>query len=1136
MATEREQLQVGIAALEAQRALLGDAVAEAALAPLRARLAALPLLAAQPDSPTQILKQVTILFLDVVGSTTLSQHLDPEDVHLVMDGALARCTAIVESYRGKVLQYAGDSLLAVFGADEACEDDPERAVHAGLALLEEGRHQREWVERRHGSKEFSFRVGLHTGSVLRGGGVDAEGSIRGIAVSIAARMEQTAPAGTLRISRDTYRHVRGLFEVEAQPAMPIKGLDEPVVTYLVLRAKPRAFRVAARGVEGVETRMVGRDAELEQLRAAFKLSFAKKALVVVTIVGEAGVGKSRLLYEFESWAETRPDRFTVFQGRATPQTQSHPYGLLHDIFVWRLQIADNDSPTVARQKIEEGIAPLFAAEVGEDQAQAHAHLLGHLIGFDFSDSKHIGGIRDDGKQIRDRAFHAAAQIFRRVAAQDDAPIVLLLEDLHWADDGSLDFLARLTKINRDVPMLMLGLTRPSLFERLGSWPGDADRNRIELGPLDEGTSRLLADDLLKKLPEVPVDLQSLLTGGAEGNPFYMEELVNMLVDQGAIEAGPDRWTLRSDKLLATRIPQTLTGVLQARIDGLPATERFTLQEASVIGFAFWDLALFAIDSQAGLSLPPLVRRALTLPRQGVDRDGMREYVFRHHILHQVTYETLLRRTRSELHGKVAAWLASLADVRAKDFLGITAEHYDRAGDAANAAEYHARAAEYAVDRLAHDAALHHVQRALSLLDDSTPEREQTQAAMELRWRLLRARERTLNLQGNRSEQRADLDALEKLADAMNDDGRRAYVALQQSVIAMRTADWKRCEIAARRTMALAERSGDHALRLSGQRQMASALTSSGHPEAGRALAQQGLAEARERGLRANEAAFLNTLSVIASLQDDSMGLLELARQSLAIDRETRNRLNEANTLGILGASWLGLGDHVQARRDLEEALRLIRANGDRSRESTTMINLSQLALWQGDDGRALELANSAFETAVAAEARDWEVVSLLYVAHAERSLARHAAAAQTYERARAKARMIGHQVEHIATAGLAQVALAQGDTVEAVRQVNRVLAYLEEGGKLEFTESPRFIELTCYEVLASSGDSRAAEWLERAHTHLTAKAATIPDAALREGFLKNIPEHREIMAAWTATQLERESVGGPGRSSGERLL
>jgi predicted ATPase len=171
-----------------------------------------------------------------------------------------------------------------------------------------------------------------------------------------------------------------------------------------------------------------------------------------------------------------------------------------------------------------------------------------------------------------------------------------------------------------------------------------------------------------------------------------------------------------DKLLAAHVPQTLTGVLQARLDGLPATERFTLQEASVIGFVFWDQALVAIDPQAGLSLPTLVRRALALPRLGVNLEGMREYVFRHHILHHVTYETLLKRTRCELHARVAAWLASLADVRAKDFLGVTAEHYDKAGDAANAAEYHSRAADHAWDRFAHDAALDHVQRALTLLD------------------------------------------------------------------------------------------------------------------------------------------------------------------------------------------------------------------------------------------------------------------------------------------------------------------------------------------------------------------------------------------------------------------------------------
>ena len=1133
MGTEREQLQAGIAALEAQRALLGYAVAEAALAPLRAKLAALPLPAAPPASSAQTLKQVTILFLDVVGSTTLSQDLDPEEIHIVMDGALANCTAIVESHHGKVLQYAGDSLLAVFGADEAREDDPERAVHAGLSLLEEGRRQGATVACQHGWEGFSFRVGLHTGSVLLGGGVDAEGSIRGIAVSIAARMEQTAPAGTLRISRDTYRRVRGLFEVEAQPPLPVKGLDEPVITYLVLRAKQRAFRVAARGVEGVETRMVGRDAELEQLRAAFKALLEKRKLVAVTVVGEAGVGKSRLLYEFESWAETQPEPFTVFQGRATPQTQNQPYGLLHDIIAWRLQIADSDNGTVAKHKIEQGIAPLFSADDGEEQAQAHAHLLGHLIGFDFSDSKHIRGVRDDGKQIRDRAFHAAAQMFRRVATQDGAPIVLLLEDLHWADEGSLDFLARLTRSSRDVPMLILGLTRPTLFERFASWPGNVDGHRIELGPLDQSASRLLANELLKKLPEVPTALQALITGGAEGNPFYMEELVNMLVDQGAIEVEPERWTLRPNKLLAAHVPQTLTGVLQARLDGLPATERFTLQEASVIGFVFWDQALVAIDSQAGLSLPALVRRALTLPRQGVNLEGMREYVFRHHILHQVTYETLLKRTRCELHAKVAAWLASLADVRAKDYLGITAEHYDKAGDAANAAEYHSRAAEHARDRFAHDAALHHVQRALTLLDAATLQSEPPPvAAMHLRWRLLRARERTLDLKGRRREQRVDVDALDMLANALDDDGRRAYVAFRRSVIAMRTADWKLCEIAARRTMTLAERVGDHALRLSGQRLLASALTSSGNPEAGRELAQRGLAEARERGLRANESTFLNTMSVIASLQQDLMGLLELARQSLAIDRETGNRRSEAITLGTLGASWMGLGDHVQAKRDLEEALRLIRTNGDRSSESTALINLSQLALWQGEDVRALALANSALETALSAEARNWEAVALLYIGHAEQALGRHAAAAQAYERARARAREVGHPIEHIATAGLARVALAQGDMVEALRQVNGVLAYLDKGGKLEATESPRFIELTCYQVLARSGDFRAAEWLERAHTLLIAKAATIPDAELREGFLKNIPEHREIMAALAAAQLAQESAGDAGRSCG----
>jgi class 3 adenylate cyclase len=291
MSPEREQLEATIAGLEAQRALLGDATVDAALAPLRARLASLTG-APTVEAPRQTLKQATILFVDIVGSTKLSQHLDPEQASEVMDGALAQFATVLDQHGGKVLRYAGDGVLVVFGADRSREDDPERAVRAGLALLDAGRQQAERVLHEHGYTDFNVRVGVHTGGVLLGGGVEADDGIHGQAVNIAARMEQTAPAGALRISHDTYRHVRGVFDVETQPPLTVKGVDEPLVTYLVLRAKPRSFRVATRGIEGVETRMIGRDAELEQLQDVFKRLYRERKLAVVTVVAEAGLGKA----------------------------------------------------------------------------------------------------------------------------------------------------------------------------------------------------------------------------------------------------------------------------------------------------------------------------------------------------------------------------------------------------------------------------------------------------------------------------------------------------------------------------------------------------------------------------------------------------------------------------------------------------------------------------------------------------------------------------------------------------------------------------------------------------------------------------------------------------------------------------
>ncbi len=1121
MSAERQQLEAGIQALESQRAVLGDAMVDAMQGAARAKLAALQ--AASPAA-AQALKQVSILFLDTVGSTTLSQRLDPEEIGAVLDDALERGTAIVVAHGGKVLQYAGDSILAAFGADETREDDTERAVRCGLALLELGRALGAEVRAAHGHAGLDVRVGIHTGAVLLGGGVDADATIRGSAVNIAARMEQTAPSGALRISHDTYAQVRGMFDVDVQEPLAVKGIDEPIRSYLVLRAKPRSFRIGTRGIEGVETRMIGRAAELEALQDAFRRVFDERRLLAVTVVADAGIGKSRLLYEFEAWSEAQPEPFYVFRGRATPQTQGQPFGLLRDILAWRFQIADDDSIEQARAKMEQGIVPLFERDDGADIAQGHAHLLGHLIGIDWRDSRHLRGILDDPRQIRNRALHAAAQLFRRVAAGEGgapgeaasaAPVVLELEDLHWADGETLDFLAYLGEVDRDLPMLVLAFTRPTLFERRADWqaPG-SELRRIELRPLGSAHGGHLADELLKKLPQVPATLRELLTDGSQGNPFYMEELVKMLIDQGAIGTSLEQWTLDADKLLATRVPSTLTGVLQARLDGLPAAEKLALQQASVIGPVFWDQALVALDPQAREALPSLVARELALPRVDAAFEGLREYAFRHQILHHVTYDTVLRRTRRELHARVAEWLAARAGLRASDFLGATAEHYERAGDDASAVEFHARAAGHASERMGHEAVLGHVARALDLLD-----RQGSAGSREtlLRWRLLDVRERTLELLARRTEQGADIEQLERLAERLDSDAKRAHACWRRSYRALRMADWAACERAARRGIALAEKAGDPRLRLHALRLLASALAMQGDLEGGKALAREGLAEARDRALRKNEEALLNTLIVIANLQGDVVGNLELSRRNLAINREIGDRRSEAVALSNLGLAWLELGDLAQARRDLEESLSLLRANGDRVIEGATLCNLSELALMRGEGAPALALARSAVGLLATLQARDREVDARLKLGQAELALGRHEAARQAFGHMRQLAQEIDSPWQHDASAGLALVDLAQGDAAGALREVEAVLAHVAAGGTLHGTVKPRLIELTCYQVLSRARDPRAARWLARAHEALQQQAGSIPDPDLCRSFLENVPCHREIVRAFEAS-------------------
>jgi class 3 adenylate cyclase/tetratricopeptide (TPR) repeat protein len=1114
--SELQQLELTIQGLESQRALLGDAVTDAAVRPLRSRLATLRA-APELQHQAQVLKHVSILFMDVVGSTSLSQYLDAEEVGAVMDGALSRATAVVEAHRGKVLNYAGDSILAAFGADRAAEDDAERAVRCGLALLDLGKALRVEVQAAQARAGFDVRVGIHTGGVLLGGGVDEDCTIRGIAVNIAARMEQSAPTGGLRISHDTYAQVRGAFDVEAQPPLSVKGVDTPLRSYFVVRARPRAFRVATRGIEGVETRMIGRMAELQALQAAFQRVIAPGAgLQGVLVVADAGVGKSRLLYEFDNWADARHERCSIFQARATPQSVTQPHSVLRDVFAWRCRIGDSDSMQEAQRKLEDVLVPLFAGDLGQHDAEAHAHLLGHLIGLDYGHSPHIKHIREDARQIRNRGFSAAAQALRRISVQGGLPLVIQLDDLHWADDASLDFIDYLQDVDHDVPLLLLMLTRPALFERRQM---PAQFVRVDLAPLDRHASRNLVDELLKRLPQVPAALRELVTAGADGNPFYMEELVKMLIDQGAIRTG-EVWSVDGDKLLSLKVPPTLTGVLQTRLDSLTPQERRALQLASVIGLKFWDAALAHLEPQAAEQLPSLRRRELIVLDDA--QDSMGEHAFRHHILHQVTYDTLLKRDKRSAHARTANWLAQHAGARAQGLLATAADHYEKAGDAANASEFYARASAHHAATFANEQALDCIARALVLAspDDSA-----------LRWRLLATRERTLDLLARRDLQLQDIEAMLALAEDLppgaEGDARRAEAAWRRCDLADRMGEWARAEREARRALRLAECAGAEDIALRAMQRLAQALAFQGDPTAGLAMAEVGLARATAFGSLVAQSRLANAMSLCAAEKGDQAASLRHDLAMLGYCRQAGDRRSEAVALINVGVGYLRFGAHPQARQHLEESLHLNKTLGNRVVQGGSWAGLSELSLREGDAAAALLHAQEALDILVAADSRLYQIDALHNLGNAQLALGHWAAAQEAFEKVEALAREIDVSTKvPNALEGQARVALTRGDLTMALKEVQHLLEYVGDGdpvplaATLAGTEEHR-IRLTMHQVWRRAQDPRAGAALTEAHRALMHEADAITDPAFRHSFLTFIPENREITVLW-----EKSAQGG----------
>ncbi len=1096
-----EQIESAIAALEGQRVLLGDAIVAMAVASLQEKLAALR----QRENAAQQLKTATILFVDVVGSTRLSERLDPEDVHAVMDRALQRLTAIVRAYHGRVLQYAGDSLLAVFGADQALEDDAERAVRAGLAIVAEAAPLTAEFSRTYDLDGFALRVGIHTGQVLLAGGINADGNVHGVSVNIAARMEQTAPPGALRISHETYRHVRGMFDVEAQSPIEIKGITGTVRTYLVTRAKPRAFRIANRGLEGLQTQMVGRDADLALLAEAFAGARDDHSLRQVTIVGEPGIGKSRLGLEFIHWLDLQKESVSFFQGRPRPYGNNVPYGLLRDLLTARFDILEGDPQSVAQDKLGAALGTVL----GERSAE-HTALVGALIGFEYDADEHVAAIASEAKQIRDRAFHALTSYFRALYRDAGKPIVILLDDLHWADDGSLDFVNHLVLSCSDLPMFLLGMTRATLYERRPLWgSGRSEHLRLDLTPLSKSGTYALIEALLSRLEIVPTALRDLLASSAEGNPYFVEELVGMLIDDGVILTASEPWRLSADKLLDVRVPTTLVALIQARVDGLPPAEKSALQQASVIGHVFWDEPLQLIAPAAPAALSGLMRRELAYRRETSAFEGTREFVFKHHVLHQVAYQGVLKQLRKEYHRVTADWLVTRSGDRASEYLGLIADHYERAGDTANAVEYLRRAGKDATRSYANAAALEYVGRALALVpaDDQAT-----------RFALLETRSGIYNRTGRRREQADDVALLEQTAEALDDDAFRARAAASRASLALLLNDYSVTVTAAARAVVLAERADDPATALWARINWARALQFQGDYAAAQALVEQSLVLAREIGDRSKEATTLGQHGILSTQRGRYGTARDYYRKALAVARAIGFRSLESGMINNLGETEQQLGNYDAALELFQTGRRLSAEIGQRYADSYLLCNMAVSALRRGDSIASIGWSTQAMQLAEQTQDRDLQAALYSVRAHAHVELGELDEAAVCYQASLALFRELGRSTmppEPIA--GLARVALAKGDVEGAMANVAEIVAHFDGGGSIDGTEDPLWIYLTCHNVLASVNSPRAAEFLAIAHTLLCERAAALGNEE-RAAFLANVPTNRAIVAAWAAAR------------------
>ncbi len=933
-------LRAAIEALENLRGELGEQAVDLATSVLRDRLAG----EAGPAPADTQRKQVTVLFADVQGFTALAERQDPEVVRDVMNAIWARLDAVLLAEGGVIDKHIGDAVMALFGVPTARDDDPERAVRAGLALQAALREVAA-ENREVAPGGLQMRVGIHTGPVVFGAvGTTGERTAMGDTVNVASRLEHAAPVGRVLVSHDTWVGVRKRFEALPRPATALRGKAEPVRTHLVVAERlDRDGREPASLTLEDPTPFVGRRAAMAVLEDAADAVFEERRLRYLTISGPAGIGKSRLLLEFERRLQAQGRDYERYYGRVAVRASNAPYQILRDQIFRRYRIRESDTPEVAREKLT---ARLRAA-LGPS-AEAAGAIVGQLAGFEMSDHPAVAAISGDPRRFREVAYRTVLQmIYANTLAR---PAVMIVEDLQWADDASLDLVSWLPEAGDVFPVLVVHSFRPTFAERRPDWASVVQRHTgIELGPLAAPAAGELVDALVSRVRDFPGELRQRLVDTAEGNPFFLEELVEKLFDDGVVVRDGEAWRVDPRRLATLSVPTTLTAVLQARLDGLARIERSTAQRAAVVGREFWDGALRALDDGAGdveSVLETLEQRDLVEGHDVSSVVGATEYSFRSAMLRDVAYESVLLKDRRVFHERAARWLEAQEKTMVGASAASIAAHWDRAGEAVRAARWRIEAGKAA--------------RAIAALEDAEQELDRAQRALQGKPGEEGTRLEALGLLGEvrRARGRFDaaLDAYEaqgEVAASLGDLAAQAQAAGARAATLRTAARYEAAIAAAAAAAELARQAGDLEAHGAALVEWGWALAWTGDPARAEALGEEALESLTRAGGARAAARARRLLGNLALVRCDYATARQHLEQALATWQAAGDRFQEALLLNDYGELFRLRGEYRQAATLYGQARERFVAVADRAREQLATVNLAGCHAAIGEAAAAL---------------------------------------------------------------------------------------------------------------------------------------------------------------------------------------